>query len=83
MFEDRDVSFNLGEGCESNVVEGVEKALEKFKKGEVSRLIIKPNYAFGEKGNNAFGIPGNATVEYTVSLKTFEKVKTNEGLTFG
>lgn len=39
----------------------------------VCRLIIKPEYAFGEKGNEAFKIPSNATVEYTVTLKEFER----------
>lgn len=76
LFETRDVSFNLGEGCESKVIEGVEKALEKFKKGEVSRLVIKPKHAFGAEGNSELGIPPNAIVEYTVTLKTFEKVTT-------
>lgn len=37
------------------------------------RLIIKPEYAFGEKGHEAFGIPPNATVEYTVTLTEFER----------
>lgn len=33
-----------------------------------------PAYAFGEKGNEQFGIPPNATVEYTVTLIEFERV---------
>lgn len=37
------------------------------------RLVIKPEYAFGEKGNEAFKIPPNATVEYTVTLSEFER----------
>lgn len=37
------------------------------------RLVIKPEYAFGEKGNEAFGIPANATIEYTVTLNEFER----------
>lgn len=45
-----------------------------MKKGETSRIIIQSPYAFGADGNAAFGIPQNATVEYTVTLKTFEKV---------
>lgn len=39
----------------------------------LKRLIIKPEYAFGEKGHEAFGIPPNATVEYTVTLTEFER----------
>lgn len=39
----------------------------------VCRLIIKPEYAFGEKGNEAFKVPPNATVEYKVTLNEFER----------
>lgn len=38
-----------------------------------SRLVIKPEYAFGEKGHETFKIPPNATVEYTVTLNEFER----------
>lgn len=38
------------------------------------RLVIQPQYAFGAKGNEDFKIPPNATVEYTVTLNSFEKV---------
>lgn len=75
VFEDRDVTFNIGEGAAVDVIDGVEKALLKFKKLESSRLIIKPKYAFGSKGSVQFNIPPDATVEYVVTLKTFEKAK--------
>lgn len=75
VFDEREIEFNLGEGVEANVIEGVELALEKFKEGEKSRLVIKPEYAFGSAGNDKFGIPGGATVEYEVELVTFVKVK--------
>ncbi|XP_018331600.1 FK506-binding protein 59 isoform X2 [Agrilus planipennis] len=75
VFEDREVSFNLGEGSEFNIIEGIEKALEKFKKGEQSKLIIKPKFAFGSEGNTELEIPPDATVEYNLTLKNFEKAK--------
>lgn len=75
VFEERDVSFTVGEGSEASIIDGVERAVEKMKKGEISRLIIKPQYAFGAQGNQELGIPPNATVEYTITLKSFEKVK--------
>ncbi|KAJ8951672.1 hypothetical protein NQ318_012213 [Aromia moschata] len=75
VFEDRDVTFTLGEGSDSNIIPGVEKALEKFKKNETSQLKIKPKYAFGNTGSAEYGIPPNATVEYVVKLKNFEKAK--------
>lgn len=73
VFEDREVSFNIGEGEVSDVVSGVETAIEKMCQGETSRLVIKPNYAYGAKGSETLKIPPNATVEYTVTLIEFEK----------
>jgi len=74
-FDERDISFNIGEGADLNVIDGIERALTSFKKGETSKLIIKPKYAFGTEGSKELGVPGNATVEYTVTLNTFEKAK--------
>lgn len=75
VFDERDVSFCLGEGSESKVPPGVEKALEKFVKGETSRLELKPQYGFGAAGNEEFGIPPNAHLSYTVTLKDFDQVE--------
>lgn len=75
VFDDRDVTFTIGEGSEANIIDGVERAVEKQKKGEVARVIIKPQYAFGAEGNADLGVPANTTVEYTITLKTFEKAK--------
>ncbi|XP_047003938.1 peptidyl-prolyl cis-trans isomerase FKBP4-like isoform X1 [Schistocerca americana] len=75
IFEERSVTFPLGEGSEYGICEGVEKALEKFKKGEKSRIIIKPKYAFKKEGKPDLNIPGNAEIEYEVELKNFEKAK--------
>lgn len=74
-FEERDVTFTLGEGVEFGIVEGIEVALEKFKKGEKSILQLKPQYAFGKEGKAEFNIPSDATVEYEVTLTNFEKAK--------
>ncbi|XP_050308146.1 FK506-binding protein 59 [Anthonomus grandis grandis] len=74
-FEDRDVTFNIGEGSDQGVIEGIEKALKKFKRNETSRLKIAAKYAFGKEGAKEFGIPPNATVDYLVTLKNFEKAK--------
>lgn len=73
VFDERELEFTLGEGSESNVIEGVEIALEKMKQNETSRLVIKPRYAFGAAGNKEFEIPENSTVEYLVTLIEFER----------
>lgn len=75
IFDDRDVTFTVGEGCEENIIPGLEIAVEKFKKNEKSRLKIKPRYAFGDKGSTEYNIPPNATVEYEMTLNNFEKAK--------
>lgn len=42
VFDERDVKFPLGEGSEHNIPEGLETALEKFKKGEKSTIKLTP-----------------------------------------
>lgn len=76
IFDDRDVTYTLCEYRSANVVKGIDRALVKFKKNECSKLLIKPKYAFGDKAfTNTFNIPSDATVEYTVTLRNFEKAK--------
>lgn len=73
IFDDRDVEFNVGEVPESEVCAGIQFGLLHFVKDETARLVIAPQYAFGAKGHAAFGIPPNVSVEYTVTLHSFEK----------
>lgn len=73
VFDERDVEFNLGEGSELGIIEGVEFGIEKMGLGEVARLAIESKYAFGAEGHKEFNIPPNAKVDYRVTLKEFEK----------
>ncbi|XP_015513826.1 FK506-binding protein 59 isoform X1 [Neodiprion pinetum] len=73
VFEEKDVQFNLGEGEDVGIIDGVEIALRTFKMGEKSRLKIKSKHAYKNIGEPKFGIPPNADLEYTVELKNFEK----------
>ncbi len=75
MFDQRELSFNLGEGPENNIPEGVEQALLKFKKNEKSLLKLTPAYGFGATGNEQLGVPANTNLEYEIELKSFEKAK--------
>ena len=74
VFEDRDVEFVVGEGAEHGVIDGVDTALLKFKKGEKSLLKIAPKYAYGSEGNADLNIPAGTALKYEVELKQFEKV---------
>jgi FK506-binding protein 4/5 len=75
VFDQRELSFNLGEGLENNIPDGVEQALLKFKKQERSLIKLTPAYGFGSAGNEQLGVPPNANLEYEVELKSFEKAK--------
>lgn len=75
VFDDRDIKFPLGEGAEYNIPEGLETALEKFKKGEKSVIKLSPKYAFGAEGKPSLGVPPGASVEYEAELRSFEKAK--------
>ncbi|XP_071514301.1 peptidyl-prolyl cis-trans isomerase FKBP4-like isoform X1 [Panulirus ornatus] len=75
VFDDREVKFPLGEGTEHNIPEGLERALERFKKGEKSTIKLSPKYAFGSAGNLVIGVPPGAALEYEVELRNFEKAK--------
>ena len=69
VFDQRDqVDFNVGDGAEKDVPEGVDHAIKKFKKGETSVLTLSPKYAFGAAGSQQFGVPADTTVTYEVGL---------------
>lgn len=74
VFDDRDVSFPLGEGSEFNIPKGLEKALQKFKVKEKSRLEIKARYGFGSEGNKQLNVPPNVDLVYVVTLNSFTEV---------
>lgn len=75
-FENRDVSFVVGEGIEMQVVEGIELAVTHMKKGEKAQLLIKRAYAWGDTPPAEFGLPADyEEVQYEVELKSFEKRK--------
>lgn len=75
IFDDREVTFTVGEGSEEQIIPGIEIAVEKLKKNEKAQLKIKPGYAFGDKGSSEYKIPPNTTVIYEVTLKNFERAK--------
>ncbi|XP_067655374.1 peptidyl-prolyl cis-trans isomerase FKBP4-like [Haliotis asinina] len=75
VFEERDVEFEVGEGSEKGVVEGLEIIAKNLKNGEKARFDVSSQYAYGATGNKDFNIPAGATVEYEVEMKSFEKVK--------
>lgn len=75
VFQEGNFSFILGEGCEVDIPESLEKALEKFKLKEKSRLTVQPQHLWKGKGNQKLGLPENTPAVYTIIMNNFEKVK--------
>ncbi|GFT62639.1 inactive peptidyl-prolyl cis-trans isomerase FKBP6 [Nephila pilipes] len=59
--------FLLGDG---NLISGLEIGIQTMKKGELSRIMVHPKYAFGEIGVPP-RIPGNAEILYEVQIINF------------
>lgn len=62
---------------EEQVIEGLDRAVMKMKKGEVALVAISPEYAFGssESQQELAVVPPNSTVYYELELVSFEKEK--------
>lgn len=74
VFDERDLKFDLIEAAEFGLCKGVELGVEKMHRQETARFVIKQRYAFGKEGNEKFNIPPGATIEYTVTLKSFTSI---------
>ncbi|XP_045479905.1 peptidyl-prolyl cis-trans isomerase FKBP4-like [Harmonia axyridis] len=76
VFDQRsNVSYCIGEGMEYDIIKGIDLALLKFKKGETSKLFIKPQYAFGKEGSEKHQIPPDSEIQYEITLLRFNRVK--------
>lgn len=76
VFDQRNVTFFMGEGSEEGIVDGVEIAVRKMKKGEKCEVVVKPEYAFGPNGRSDYNIPNDyKEVVFEITLNNFEKVK--------
>ncbi|XP_053411650.1 peptidyl-prolyl cis-trans isomerase FKBP4 [Nycticebus coucang] len=75
LFDQREFSFEVGEGESLDLPCGLERAIQRMEKGEHSILYLKPSYAFGSVGNENFHIPPFAELKYKIHLKNFEKAK--------
>ncbi|XP_074050764.1 peptidyl-prolyl cis-trans isomerase FKBP4 [Macrotis lagotis] len=75
VFDQRELSFKIGEGENYDLPPGLEKAIQRMEKGENSIVYLKPSYGFGNTGKEKFEIPQEAELQYEVTLKSFEKAK--------
>lgn len=74
IFDEREVSFVVGEGEDQGLIIGIETAVKKMKKMETSLITVHPDLAFGREGKQDWNIPSNAQVQYQIQLLDFEKV---------
>lgn len=74
IFDEREVTYQAGYGFENSIINGIDRAVKKFHKGENSQLLITSKYAYGETGSPEFGIPSDATVEFDLTLIDFTRV---------
>eukprot|EP01094_Clydonella_sp_ATCC50884_P006378 TRINITY_DN154_c0_g1_i1.p1 TRINITY_DN154_c0_g1~~TRINITY_DN154_c0_g1_i1.p1 ORF type:complete len:416 (+),score=149.24 TRINITY_DN154_c0_g1_i1:70-1317(+) len=58
-----------------HVIPGIEKALEKLKKGAKVELFVDPAYGYGEAGAPEKNVPPGAHLVYELELVSFEKAK--------
>lgn len=75
VFDERELKFEVGDGEGLGLPPAVEKALQAMEQGEEAFFTIKPKYGFGAAGSDKFNIPPNATLQYKIKLKAFEKAK--------
>lgn len=64
----------LTAGSEYGLLPGVEKAVGQMKSQESARVVVKPKYGFGNKGNPDLGIPGDAELIFELRLNSFNTV---------
>ncbi|VDO36702.1 unnamed protein product [Haemonchus placei] len=75
VFYDKEVTFVLGEGSEVGLPEGVDRALRRFCRGEKSTIRLSgTKNTYGSNPPPEYNLPPNATIEFTIFLKSFEKV---------
>ncbi|CAI5451315.1 unnamed protein product [Caenorhabditis angaria] len=74
-FYNREVTFSIGEGSEEHLPEGVDRALRRFQLNEKSKIELRgARFTYGNNPPAGTDIPPNATLEFTIFLKSFEKV---------
>lgn len=82
QFLDKTLTFELGEGSEVGLPEGVDRALRRINKGEKCKVVLKGSrFTYGSNPPEGSGLPPNAELEFTIFLTDFEKVKASWEMT--
>ncbi len=74
-FDEREITFTLGEGSENAIPIGVEMALEKMKKTEVAQVTMSAKLAQGSPSSGNYPEDNRRKVIYDIDLLSFERAK--------
>ena len=76
IFDERTVTFTVGEAAEKDVIDGIDIAVTKMRKQEKCRLFVRPEYSFGSGGKPEVGVPEDCQqVVYDIRLIDFTEEK--------
>uniref|UniRef100_A0A0X3NYG1 peptidylprolyl isomerase n=1 Tax=Schistocephalus solidus TaxID=70667 RepID=A0A0X3NYG1_SCHSO len=80
VFDERDVQYCVGDYSEVGVPRGVDSAVRKMHAEGKSIVRISKQNSLGEEECAKFGIPPGSNLDYEVTLKSFEKLKSIQNL---
>jgi FK506-binding protein 4/5 len=72
VVHEANLDVTIGDG---SLPPGLLRLLKEMKKGEHATAVVKPQHAYGEKGNAVQHVPPNATLYYEVELTDMQKEK--------
>ncbi|VDN53659.1 unnamed protein product [Dracunculus medinensis] len=76
VFLNKEISFTVGEATEAGLPEGIDRAIRRFQRGEKSHLHFRGSrYTYGKDAPLEYNLPDNAELDFSVFLRSFEKVK--------
>lgn len=75
VFDEREVSFVVGEASEADLIPGIDIAVSKMKKGETSRILIRKDYAWNDLPPRQFDLTPGDDVTYEITLNEFDRQK--------
>ncbi|KAL7062698.1 hypothetical protein AAHC03_01066 [Spirometra sp. Aus1] len=80
VFDERDIQYCVGDYVEAGVPRGVDSAVRKMHAEGKSIVRVSKQNSLGEEECAKFGFPPGSNLDYEVTLKSFEKLKSIQSL---